>query len=187
MQMQYATRATIESELAECTEATFTRMAETGLVVDFNGTCDTTVATAARMIALRADMDALDMTEENADLPYRSVEASKAHMCGHDGHIVMLVGAAKLLYSVRNKIPRNCTIRLLFQPAEEGPGGAPVMIKEGCLHGVDEVYGLHNWPSIPLGEVRVCTGPIMAHIVDFDITVNGRGGHGSQPHVCRLI
>ena len=83
-------------------------------------------------------------------------------MCGHDGHVAMLMAATEVIVKKRNKIPSNKTVRLLFQPAEEGPGGAKPMIKEKCLVGVDEVYGLHNVPNFDEGDIRVCDGPIMA-------------------------
>jgi hippurate hydrolase len=95
-------------------------------------------------------MDALPMKEMNTDLPYKTV-TPYAHMCGHDGHMVMLLSACQLLSKRLSKIPSNKRIRILFQPAEEGPGGAKPMIEEGCLEGVDEVYGLHNIPNFPAG------------------------------------
>jgi hippurate hydrolase len=100
-------------------------------------------------------------------------------MCGHDGHIAMLVGAAHILTRVEDRIPG--TARLLLQPAEEGPGGAPAMIREGALDAVDEVYGLHNWPDAPLGTLRTISGPCMAHVTNFHLAVHGKGGHASQP------
>ncbi len=152
--------------------------AGTGLVADlrpgFEGQC----------IALRADMDALPMTE-TTELPYRSVNDGCAHKCGHDGHTATLMGVAAVLAKHRDEIPGN--VRLIFQPAEEGVrgGGARVMVDEGALEGVSEVYGQHNWPAWPLGELRVAAGPVMAQVHSFDITVRGVGGHGSQPQLCR--
>jgi len=102
-------------------------------------------------------------------------------MCGHDGHITCLVGASILLAKVRHLIPNNYVVRFLFQPAEEGPGGAVPMIKEGCLDGVNEVYGMHNWPTMPIGNLRTISGPCMAHVTEFEIVVHGKGGHASQP------
>lgn len=135
-------------------------------------------------IALRADLDCLPM-QETTDLPYRSVHEGRAHKCGHDGHTTILMGVADLLARHRDQVPGN--VRLLFQPAEEGVrgGGARVMVAEGALEGVDEVYGLHNWPGFPHGQLRVTAGPIMAQTHELDIEVIGRGGHGSQPQVCR--
>lgn len=135
-------------------------------------------------IALRADLDCLPMPEHTA-LPYRSVHAGRAHKCGHDGHTAILMGAAAVLARHRDEIPGN--VRLLFQPAEEGVrgGGARVMVAEGALEGVAEVYGLHNWPAWPLGEVRVRPGAMMAQVHTFEIELIGKGGHGSQPQLCR--
>lgn len=135
-------------------------------------------------IALRADLDCLPMPEHTA-LPYRSVHAGRAHKCGHDGHTAILMGAAALLARHRDQIPGN--VRLLFQPAEEGVrgGGARVMVAEGALDGVTEVYGLHNWPAWPFGEVRVKPGAMMAQVHSFEIELIGKGGHGSQPQLCR--
>ncbi len=147
--------------------------AKTGLVADLGSGQGPTVA-------LRADIDCLRMTEENPGLPYRSSRPGLAHMCGHDGHTAMLVGAAKLLAPHADSLPGR--VRLIFQPAEEGPGGAPVMVDEGALEGVDEIYGLHNWPTAPLGSLRVVDGPTMAHVCTVTITIHGKGGHASQPH-----
>jgi amidohydrolase len=165
------TQARLRDELAACGIAA-RDCAGTGLVADI-GHGDGPV------IALRADIDCLRMTEENPELPYRSTRAGLAHMCGHDGHMAMLMGAARLLAGHGDRLPG--TVRLLFQPAEEGPGGAPVMIEEGALAGVDEIYGLHNWPGFPLGTLRTVTGACMATVAIFEITVHGKGGHAAQP------
>ena len=143
----------------------------TGLVCD--------LGSGPRTVALRADIDCLRMTEANPELAWRSEREGLAHMCGHDGHAAALVGAARLLAAVQDQLPGR--VRLLFQPAEEGPGGAPVMIEDGCLEGVDEVYGMHNWPTAPLGSLRTIAGPCMATVGTIEITVRGRGGHASQP------
>ena len=136
------------------------------------------------MVALRTDIDALPMPELNLNLPYKSVTNS-AHMCGHDGHMAMLLAAAQVICANRSKIPSNKCVRLLFQPAEEGPGGAVPMIKEGCLERVDEVYGLHNFPNFPAGTIRVIDGAIFAATSVVKIKVTGHGGHGSAPHKTR--
>ncbi len=135
-------------------------------------------------LALRADLDALPMQEETV-LPYRSVHDGVAHKCGHDGHTAILLGVAKILAASRDMGGAN--VRLLFQPAEEGVngGGARVMVAEGALQGVQSVYGLHNWPGFPKGQVHVCAGPVMAQVDNFQIKVLGEGGHASQPHLCR--
>jgi len=137
-----------------------------------------------RTIALRADIDCLPMPE-HTELPWKSVHDGRAHKCGHDGHTAILLGTAAILARYREHVVGN--VRLLFQPAEEGVegGGAKVMVAEGALDGVSEVYGLHNWPGYPRGELRVVSGPIMAQVHTFEITVRGVGGHGSQPQSCR--
>jgi amidohydrolase len=155
-----------------------TDSAGTGLVADLKP------GSSGPTIALRADMDALPM-DETTDLPYRSTVPGCAHKCGHDGHTTILMGTAAVLARHRNTIGGN--VRLLFQPAEEGVdgGGAQVMVREGALDDVDEVYGLHSWPGWPKGELRVAPGPVMAQVHTIDIVVRGTGGHGSQPQICR--
>jgi len=136
------------------------------------------------VIALRADLDALPM-QEHTDLPYRSVHDGRAHKCGHDGHTAIMMGVAAVLAGRRDEAPGN--VRLLFQPAEEGVrgGGARVMIEQGAIEGVREVYGLHNWPGFAKGEVRVAAGPLMAQVDNLEIRITGEGGHGATPQVCR--
>ena len=135
-------------------------------------------------VALRCDLDALPI-HETTDLPYRSVHDGVAHKCGHDGHTTIMLGVAATLAAMQDQLPGN--VRLLFQPAEEGArgGGARVMVEEGALDGVREVYGLHNWPGFPKGAVRVQPGPVMAQVDSFYLTLTGVGGHGSQPDRCR--
>lgn len=133
------------------------------------------------MIALRTDIDALPIPENNDHLDYKST-TNFAHMCGHDGHMMTLMAAAEVFCKNRDKIPLDQTVRLLCQPAEEGPGGALPMVKEGCLEGVDEVYGYHNVPNFAEGDIRVCSGAIMAETTVVRINVHGKGGHGSTPH-----
>ena len=130
-------------DLAGIPESAMRACAGTGLVVDIKGSGPAAAQAAGpiRVIALRADMDALRMTEGKNGLPYRSGNEGVAHLCGHDGHMASLVGAATLIQRRCTRLPSDCTVRLLFQPAEEGPGGAAPMISEGCLDGVDEVYG----------------------------------------------
>lgn len=105
-------------------------------------------------------------------------------MCGHDGHMATLLLTAAVLHQNRNLIPKGKLIRLLFQPAEEGPGGAKPMIEDGCLNNIDEVYGFHNIPNFDEGDIRVCEGGFFANSTTVDITINGQGGHGSAPHRC---
>ncbi|MCK6552418.1 M20 family metallopeptidase [Myxococcota bacterium] len=152
--------------------------AGTGLVADLDP------SRPGPTIALRADLDALPI-DERTELPWRSVNAGRSHKCGHDGHTAILLGVAKVLKRHAALVPGN--VRLLFQPAEEGVrgGGARVMVAEGALDGVREVYGLHNWPGWPKGQVRVQPGPMLAQVHGFTIVVKGVGGHGSQPQLCR--
>ena len=125
-------------------------------------------------------MDALPIPENNPDLEYKT-QTEFAHMCGHDGHLASLMSFAQVFCQNRSKVPENKMVRLLFQPAEESPGGALPMIKEGCLEGVDEVYGYHNVPNFDEGDIRVCPGPIFAQSTRIDIKIVGNGGHGSSP------
>ncbi|WP_434055028.1 MAG: M20 aminoacylase family protein [Roseibium sp.] len=135
---------------------------------------------AGRTVGLRADMDALPIEEETGK-PYASKAAGKMHACGHDGHTAMLLGAAKYLSETRNF---DGTVVVIFQPAEEGGAGAKAMIDDGLMTRwpMDEVYGMHNYPGMPVGEFAICKGPIMAATDEFRITVTGKGGHAAKPH-----
>ena len=133
-----------------------------------------------RKIALRADMDALPIKEATG-LPHASRADGKMHACGHDGHTTMLLGAARYLAETRKF---DGTVYLYFQPAEEGRAGAKAMIEDGLFQRfpADEVYGLHNWPSLPFGSFGMCKGPAMAASDEFKITLKGRGSHAAMPH-----
>jgi hippurate hydrolase len=133
-----------------------------------------------RKLALRADMDALPI-EEQTGLAYASGKAGVFHGCGHDGHVAMLLGAAQHLARTRRF---DGTVSFIFQPAEEGLGGARAMIEAGLfeLCPADEVYALHNWPDLPVGTLETRPGPIMAAADRFEITLTGRGGHAAMPH-----
>ncbi len=131
-----------------------------------------------KTIALRADMDALSIRETN-DVSYRSQNNGIMHACGHDGHMAMLLGAAKILSQSKDRFSGN--IRFIFQPAEEEEGGARYMIADGCLENVDEIYGMHLWNFQPYGEIGIKSGVIMAAADIFDITIKGIGGHGAAP------
>ena len=154
-------------------------IAKTGVVGVLTGRDD---GASQKSIGLRADMDALPMEEEN-DIPYKSQNPGKFHGCGHDGHTTMLLGAAKYLAETRNF---SGTVNFIFQPAEEGAGGGRVMVEEGLFDRFpcDEVYGMHNWPKLPAGEVAVVPGPIMAAADVFNVTVTAKGGHAAMPHLC---
>lgn len=149
--------------------------AGTGLVGTLEG------GRPGRTVALRADMDALPLTEEGPK-PYISENRGVCHACGHDGHMAILMGTARLLAQRRHELPGR--VVLLFQPSEERlPGGAPRMIEEGALSGVDAVFGLHLWQTLPTGAVASVKGPMMAAPDEFTIKIIGRGGHGSAPHL----
>jgi amidohydrolase len=136
--------------------------------------------TSSRCVGLRADMDALPITEQSG-LAHASVVPGIHHGCGHDGHTSMLLGAARHLARTRRF---DGSVVFVFQPAEEGRGGARAMVEDGLFERFpcDSVYALHNWPDLPLGCAQTRPGPIMAAADRFDITVRGRGGHAAQPH-----
>ena len=137
---------------------------------------------ATKTIALRADMDGIPTTEQN-DVPYVSTHPGCMHGCGHDGHMTMLLMAARLIHENRDKLKHN--VVLLFQPAEEGKGGAKVMIQEGALENphVDRIYGMHLWPSVPADKIGVRWGPMMAQTCEFELIVHGKSAHGASPQM----
>ena len=136
-----------------------------------------------KTLMIRSDIDALPVTEETG-LPFGSTHEGAMHACGHDGHMAMVLGAATVLNKVKDKL--NGNIKFLFQPAEEGPGGAKPMIEEGVMENpkVDYSIGCHLWPAVPEGNIGVKAGPLMAAMDRFDLKIIGRGGHGAMPHLC---
>ena len=150
----------------------------TGVVGVIHGKTDT----AGRAVGLRADMDALPIIEATG-VDYASKTHGKMHACGHDGHTAMLLGAAKYLSETRNFDGR---VVLIFQPAEEGGGGGREMVQDGVItrFGIQEVYGMHNMPGIPVGHFAIRPGAMMAAADQFDIVVTGKGGHAAKPHDC---
>jgi amidohydrolase len=136
-----------------------------------------------KTVALRADFDALPIHEEN-DVPYKSKVDGVMHACGHDGHTATLLVLAKILNSMKDEI--EGTIVFIHQHAEEyQPGGAIAMIEDGCLEGVDVIFGTHLWATLPVGEVGYRTGPFMAAADRFHVKIQGKGGHGAQPHLTK--
>ncbi|WMT52630.1 M20 metallopeptidase family protein [Ferroplasma acidiphilum] len=148
------------------------RITETGIIADIKGK-------GKKTVAIRADIDALPVTEENK-VDYVSKNKGVMHACGHDTHMAMLLGAAKMLIAEKEKL--NGNIRLIFQPAEElPPGGAVGMIKNGALDGVDYIIGQHIMGFIPAGKIAIYYKEMMANADEFDIKIHGKGGHGSAP------
>lgn len=145
-----------------------------GVVADLDG------AAPGPTLALRADMDALPIAERS-ELPYRSEEPGVMHACGHDGHTTVLLGAAHMLSGRRDRLAGR--VRFLFQPAEETVGGAVDMCAQGAMDGVDAIVALHGWPGLPIGQVGLRIGPMMASADTFDILVRGHGTHAAYPHL----
>ena len=151
-----------------------TQIAQTGIVATIEG------KRPGKVLAIRADMDALPIQEEN-QVPYRSIHDGKMHACGHDGHVAIALGVAYYLSQHRQDIIG--TVKIIFQPAEEGPGGAKPMVEAGVLKNpdVDAIIGLHLWNNLPLGTIGVRSGALMAAVECFRCTILGKGGHGAMP------
>jgi hippurate hydrolase len=154
-----------------------TGIGRTGVIGVIHGKTD-----SGKVVGLRADMDALPINEATG-LDYASKTPGKMHACGHDGHTTMLLGAAKYLCETRNFDGKAV---MIFQPAEEGGGGGDEMVKDGMLDrwNIQEVYGMHNMPGIPVGHFEIRPGPMMAAADQFEIIVTGKGGHAAKPHDC---
>ncbi|WP_341911843.1 M20 aminoacylase family protein [Polaromonas sp. YR568] len=172
------TSARVKEALQRCgVDEVHSGIGKTGLVAVIKGQ----QSGSGKMIGLRADMDALPMTEHN-DFAWKSSRAGMMHGCGHDGHVAMLVGAARYLAATRNF---DGTAVLIFQPGEEGFAGARVMIEDGLFDRfpVQAVYGMHNWPSMKPGTVGINPGPMMAAADRITIDITGRGGHGAHAYM----
>jgi amidohydrolase len=152
-----------------------TGIAETGIVATISGN------QPGPVLAIRADMDALPIQEANS-VDYRSLHQGKMHACGHDGHTAIALGTAHYLAHYPDRF--GGTVKIIFQPAEEGPGGAKPMVEAGVLHQpeVEAIIGLHLWNNLPLGAAGIREGALMAAVEVFDLTIQGKGGHGALPH-----
>jgi amidohydrolase len=172
----HRTAATVAEKLKSfgCDEVV-TGIGRTGVVGVIRGR-----APGGKVVGLRADMDALPIEEATA-LPYKSTVPGKMHACGHDGHTAMLLGAAKYLADTRNFAG---TAVMIFQPAEEGGAGARAMLRDGLFErfGIQEVFGMHNYPGIPVGEFAIRSGPMMASTDSVVIRIEGKGSHAAWPH-----
>jgi len=151
---------------------------KTGVVGVIRGRADS----SGRVIGMRADMDALPI-HETTGLPHASKVPGKMHACGHDGHTAMLLGAAKYLAETRNF---DGTAVVIFQPAEEGGGGGEKMVQDGMMDrfAIQQVFGMHNYPGMPVGQFGLRPGPLMASADEFTIDLEGKGGHAAKPHTC---
>lgn len=172
---EFATSTLVAERLTEWGYAVHRGLGGTGIVASLK------VGSSGKAIGLRADMDALPI-QENTGLPYASQHAGKMHACGHDGHTATLLAAAKHLAQTRQF---DGSLHLIFQPAEEGLGGAREMVKDGLfkLFPCDTIFALHNMPGFPMGQFGFRAGPFMASSDTVNVTITGRGGHGSAPHL----
>ncbi len=169
---EFRTSALVSKRLSTMGIEVETGVGKTGVVGTLKG------AKKGPMIIMRADMDALPM-QETGDFPFKSQTDGVMHACGHDGHVALLLGAAEILSSQSESLAG--TIRFVFQPAEEGEGGARYMIADGVLDDVDEIYGLHLWNYQKFGTIGVKPGPVLASADIFNLSIHGKGGHGAAP------
>ncbi len=180
-ELKYQERRTaglVDERLRALGYGTTTGVGRTGVVTLLEGAAD------GPCVLLRADMDALPLQEQN-EVPYASTEAGVMHACGHDGHVAMALGAARILRRIDP--PARGRIKLIFQPAEEGGNGAVAMIEDGVLEAprVDAAFGIHLWNHLEVGKVAIVDGPFMASVDEFTIRIRGTGGHGAMPHEAR--
>lgn len=174
---EHLTAALVADRLARVGLAPRRLAGGTGVLAEIRG------AAAGPSVLLRADMDALPL-DEVSDVPYRSAFAGRAHACGHDAHVAMLLAAAEVLAQAAPRL--RGSVRLLFQPAEElPPGGALAAIEDGALDGVDSAIALHVWNDLSVGSVAVGRGPVMAAHDRLEVVLRGRGGHGAMPEATR--
>ncbi|HNR65659.1 MAG TPA: amidohydrolase, partial [Atribacterota bacterium] len=171
---EYNTAARIEKELNKIGINDTKRIAGTGVVSSIKG------KKGNKVVALRADIDALLVQEENETF-YRSKNDGIMHACGHDAHTAMLLGAAKVLWELREQF--EGTVKLIFQPAEEVIEGAKKMLEEGVLEGVDSILAIHVWSELLSGKVSLEEGPRFAAGDRFKIAIKGKGSHGAMPHM----
>lgn len=167
---EVATTALIKQTLTELNIRLVDYPGETGVVAE--------IGHGAPIIALRADIDALPIQDDN-ELSFRSTIPGRMHACGHDFHTAALLGGARLLKV--HEVDLNGTVRLIFQPAEEGHRGAKMMIDNGVLAGVRAIAGFHNMPNLPVGTLAMKSGPLMASNDNFDVTILGQGAHAAMP------
>lgn len=171
---EQATAQFVYDTLATMPALELSRPTPTSVVARLRG------ALPGRTIAVRADMDALPITEEN-DVPYQSRVTGVMHACGHDGHTSILLGLAQILSEHQDEIRGE--VRFIFQHAEElSPGGAEEMVNAGVMDGVEQIIGLHLWASMPVGLIGIVAGPAMAAPDNFQLTITGKGGHAAIPH-----
>lgn len=164
------------AEVLDNYEIPYRKTEPTGLIAEIIG------GKSGKIVALRADMDALPVQELSKDISYISLEDGKMHACGHDAHTAMLVTAAKVLKQLQEEI--HGTVRLIFQPSEENAQGAKAMVSQGAVENVDNVFGLHVWSQMPVGTASCRVGSAFAATDIFTVEFKGRGGHGAMPHAC---